>query len=117
MKQKLPHHKFDQAFKFVLVTLITGTGIGLSVSLVASIFVAGLHFFVDQRHAMDEYLPSIKIADGSLAPLIWLIGAALLLWVVRRIFGIQRWHGPADSIFGAHRLDNEIDVKAGFGQH
>ena len=47
--------------------------------------------------------------------MIWLIGAALLLWCVRRLFGIERWHGPADSIFGAHHLDNEIDVKSGVG--
>ena len=64
---------------------------------------------------MDGYLPSLKIADGSLVPLIWLVGAAFLLWGVRRLFNITRWHGPADSIFGAHRLDNEIDVKAGIG--
>ena len=44
MKHKFPNYKFGQAFQFVFVTLITGTGIGLSVSLVASIFVAGLHF-------------------------------------------------------------------------
>ena len=115
MKQGFPNYSFGQAVQFVFVTLITGTGIGLSVSLVASIFVAGLHFLVDQRHAMDGYLPTIQIAGGSLAPIFWLVGAAFLLWGVRRIFGIQRWHGPADSIFGAHRLDNEIDVKAGFG--
>ena len=48
-------------------------------------------------------------------PMIWLIVAALLLWVVRRLFDIGRWHGPADSIFGAHRLENEIDVKSGIG--
>ncbi|MEK9962053.1 MAG: chloride channel protein, partial [Rhodobiaceae bacterium] len=35
--------------------------------------------------------------------------------VVRRVFGISRWHGPADSIYAAHRTDNELDVKAGFG--
>ena len=34
---------------------------------------------------------------------------------VRKLFGITRWHGPADSIFAAHRTDNELDVKAGFG--
>ena len=44
MKQGLPNYQFAQAFQFVFITLITGTGIGLSVSLVASIFVAGLHF-------------------------------------------------------------------------
>ena len=115
MKHGIKHYNFGQASRFVFSTLVLGTGIGLSVSLVASIFVAGLNFFVNQRHAMERYLPSLKIADSSLVPLIWLIGAAFLLWVVRRLFGITRWHGPADSIFGAHRLDNEIDVRAGIG--
>ena len=41
--------------------------------------------------------------------------AACLILVVRRIFSISRWHGPADSIFAAHRTDNELDVKSGFG--
>ena len=64
---------------------------------------------------MDGFLTFLEFANGSLVPMIWLIGAALLLWCVRRLFRIQRWHGPADSIFGAHRLDNEIDVKSGVG--
>ena len=25
------------------------------------------------------------------------------------------WHGPADSIFAAHRTDNDLDVRAGLG--
>jgi CIC family chloride channel protein len=60
-------------------------------------------------------LPILQFAGGSLVPMLWLIAAAFLLWGVRSLFGIKRWHGPADSIFGAHRLDNEIDVKAGIG--
>jgi CIC family chloride channel protein len=115
MKHGIKHYSLGQASRFVFVTLVTGMGIGLSVSLVASLFVAGLHFFADQRHAMDGYFPALQIVGGSFVPLIWLIGAAFLLWGVRRLFGIVRWHGPADSIFGAHRLDNEIDVKAGIG--
>ena len=99
----------------MLVTLITGTGIGLVVSLVASLFVAGLHFLTDQRSRMDGYVTFLEFADRSLMPMIWLIVAALLLWVVRRLFDIERWHGPADSIYGAHRLENEIDVKSGIG--
>jgi CIC family chloride channel protein len=115
MKHGLKHYSLGQASRFVFGTLITGTGIGLSVSLVASLFVVGLRFLADQRHAMDGHFPQLQIADGSLVPLIWLIGAAFLLWGVRRLFSIVRWHGPADSIFGAHRLDNEIDVRAGIG--
>jgi len=115
MKHGIKHYSIGQASRFVSVTFVTGVGIGLSVSLVASLFVAGLHFFAYQRHAMDGYFTSLQIAGGSLVPLIWLICAAFLLWGVRRLFGIVRWHGPADSIFGTHRRDNEIDVKAGIG--
>ena len=112
---KIKLYSIGQASRFVLVTLITGTGIGLVVSFVASLFVAGLHFLTNQRNRMDGFLTFLEFAGGSLVPMIWLIGAALLLWCVRRLFDIERWHGPADSIFGAHRLDNEIDVKGGVG--
>jgi len=115
MKHGIQNYSFGQASRFVFITLITGTGIGISVSLVASLFVAGSHVLADQRHAMDGHFPLLQIAGGSLVPLIWLIGAAFLLWGVRRLFSIVRWHGPADSIFAAHRLDNEIDVRAGIG--
>ena len=40
------------------------------------------------------------------------VGALL---IVRRLFSIDRWHGPADSIYAAHRTDNELDIKSGFG--
>ena len=50
----------------------------------------------------------------SFGPLIGLFIAATLILVVRRVFGVARWHGPADSIYAAHRTDNELDVKNGF---
>ena len=117
MKHGIKQYSFGQASRFVLVTLVTGTGIGLSVSLVASLFVTGLRFLTDHRQSMSETFTILQFDGGSLVPMLWLIGAAFLLWGVRRWFGIKRWHGPADSIFGAHRLDNEIDVSAGIGSN
>jgi CIC family chloride channel protein len=117
MKHGIKQYSFGQASRFVLVTLVTGTGIGLSVSLVASLFVTGLRFLTDHRQSMSETFTILQFDGGSLVPMLWLIGAAFLLWGVRRWFGIKRWHGPADSIFGAHRLDNEIDVRAGIGSN
>ena len=57
MKHGIKHYSFGQASRFVLVTLVTGTGIGLSVSLVASLFVAGLRFLTDHRQSMSEKFP------------------------------------------------------------
>ena len=43
MKHGIKQYSFGQASRFVLVTLVTGTGIGLSVSLVASFLKYILH--------------------------------------------------------------------------
>ena len=115
MKNQIKYNSFNHIFQFVLVTLVIGAGVGLFVSLIASLFVTGLKFFADQRYAMVEQASLVNFSFGSFVPMLWLIGAAFLLWGVRGFFGITRWHGPADSIFAAHRLDNEIDVKAGIG--
>ena len=37
----------------------------------------------------------------------------MAIYILKRTFGIGRWHGPADSIYAAHRTDNELDVKTG----
>ena len=44
MNHGIKHYSFGQATRFVFSTLLLGTGIGLSVSLVASIFVEDFVF-------------------------------------------------------------------------
>ena len=55
--------------------------------------------------------------DNSFSPvaLFFLIFAALFLGLIRRTLNLPRWFGPADTIYTAHRTDNELDIKAGFG--
>ena len=113
MKHGIQHYSFIQASRFVFTTLLTGMGMGLSVSLVASMFVTGLHF-LQSSSCYGGLFSRATIAGGSLVPMVWLICAAGLLWGIRRLFDITLAR-TADSIFGAHRLDNEIDVKAGVG--
>ena len=55
---------------------------------------------------------SLSISAG---PLISLLCAAGILILIKSVFGIARWHGPADAIHAAHRSDNELDVRSGFG--
>jgi len=111
----MKHYSLKRALGFVLATLATGIVIGVTVSLVASLLVHCVKVLSDHRIWMSGEFLELPGVNGSLVPMLWLTVAALVLWGVRRFFGIVRWHGPADSIYAAHRLDNEIDVRAGIG--
>ena len=97
------------------VILIIGGGIGLVVSFVSSLFVMGVQWLVESRSGATDALLHLPGTGLSLMPMLWLIVSALLLVLVRRLFRIDRWHGPADSIYAAHRTDNELDLRAGIG--
>ncbi|MDC3032810.1 chloride channel protein, partial [Litorivicinus sp.] len=45
--------------------------------------------------------------------LIFLWIAACLVIVIRRVFGVVRWHGPADSIYHAQQSKEPLDIKHG----
>ena len=57
----------------------------------------------DRASRNASWYGSVSIVS-SMMPLICLLVAAFLILQVRKLFGITRWHGPADSIFAAHRL-------------
>ena len=95
--------------------ILCGLGFGLVMSIVSNGFVIGVKSLTEWREAFSFGRLSLGGLDISLAPLLSLVIAACLILVVRRVFGISRWHGPADSIYAAHRTDNELDVKSGFG--
>ena len=95
--------------------ILCGLGFGLVMSIVSNGFVIGVKSLTAWREAFSFGRMSLAGIDISLAPLLSLVIAAGLILVVRRLFGISRWHGPADSIYAAHRTDNELDVRSGFG--
>ncbi|MEK9570347.1 MAG: chloride channel protein [Paracoccaceae bacterium] len=101
--------------KYLLGVLIIGIGIGLLVSLISSLFVFFVKWFIEARSISINDFLKFPGTELSLMPMLWLLLAAVLLVCVRRVFNIDRWHGPADSIYAAHRTDNELDLKAGFG--
>lgn len=83
------------------------------VSIVSNCFVKGVKALTDFRENSLTSLKYLQIYDVSLAPLIALLVAAIVVILIKRLLAVQRWHGPADSIYAAHRTDNELDVKAG----
>ena len=99
----------------LLAGMVVGLGFGLVMSLVSNGFVAGVIWLTSLRESDMAAWFGLDPAVAGFLPLVCLLVAALLILQVRRLFGITRWHGPADSIFAAHRTDNELDVKAGFG--
>ena len=108
-------HSLFVALKLLLSILIIGTGIGLLTSVVSSIFVMYVKKAGDFRAGFDVKFLNIPGTDYSFEPVFWLLTAVLLLALVRRLFKLVRWHGPADSIYAAHRTDNELDLRAGVG--
>ena len=103
------------SLKIICIVMITGLGFGILMSIVSNAFVIGVEFLFNSREKLnfieiDLFGKTIDI--GPLLSLFLAVGAILL---VRHLFSIDRWHGPADSIYAAHRTDNELDVKKGFG--
>ena len=84
-------------------------------SIVSNAFVIGVDWLFNTRHYFNFLDFSFLVNNSLPTPLITLLCAVFVILFIRRIFSISRWHGPADSIYAAHRTDNELDVKAGFG--
>ena len=95
--------------------MVVGLGFGLVMSLVSNGFVAGVVWLTSLRETQLAAWLGLEPVLAAMMPLICLLLAAFLILQVRRLFGITRWHGPADSIFAAHRTDNELDIRSGFG--
>ena len=95
--------------------VITGLSFGFVMAFVSNVFVQGVQWLSSLRSMSDVLTVEVLGMSLSFGPLIGLFIAAFLILIVRRLFGIVRWHGPADSIYAAHRTDNELDVRHGFG--
>jgi len=95
--------------------LVCGLGFGLVMSIVSNMFVLGVQWLSRLRESSTFGVVTFGDLEVTLSPLLTLMLAAGLLLLVRRWFKISRWHGPADSIYAAHRTDNELDVRSGLG--
>lgn len=104
-----------ESSQYLLTILLTGGIIGFLVSVVCSIFVKAVQAIGSFRASNDTIFPTVPGTSLSISPIIYLVFAVLLLMGIRRAFKINRWHGPADSIYAAHRTDNELDLRSGFG--
>ena len=107
---------FGLAFIVPLVTLvILGVGVGITMAVVSNAFVKGVIFLTSTYKSNHLLTFTLQEHQFSLMPLVVIIFAAFSIIYVRKIFGLDRFYGPADSIYAAHRTDNELDVRRGLG--
>lgn len=107
--------KYILFVKSIVVVIAIGLLFGLVMALMSNGFVKGVQFLSEERDVFSGLKIVIGSSSLSLAPLCGLFIAVGIILIIRRFFKITRFHGPADSIFAAHRTDNELDVRAGIG--
>jgi CIC family chloride channel protein len=107
--------KYILFVKSIIVVIAIGLLFGLVMALMSNGFVKGVQFLSEERDVFSGLKIVIGSSSLSLAPLCGLFIAVGIILIIRRFFKITRFHGPADSIFAAHRTDNELDVRAGIG--
>ena len=91
--------------------VVVGLFFGICVSVVTHLFVDGVALLAALR---TQFTP-INFGPISLhyGHFITLSVAGLIIYSIQRGLDVKRWQGPADTIYGAHRPDNELDVKDG----
>ncbi len=103
--------------KINFALVLTAMVVGLITSLVTQIFAltAKSIFLLIQDSQNINFLQfSFFSFSGSFLPLIACISAGILVGLLIKSQKIDRWHGPADTIYAAHQQAGTLDVKRGF---
>ena len=98
----------------MVLIISVGLFIGTAVAIATKLFVNSILYLTDLREGSSIFTTKLMDINLNFAPIITLIVAALVINFIKKRTEIKRFHGPADSIYGAHRTDNEIDTKTGY---
>ena len=99
--------KFNYAVKFTITSIIIGSILGLVGASAAHYFRVGIVLI------SDSFSQIISSSYGFFFYLFTLSIAVLLVHQVKKLNTGKPFQGIADSIFYAHRPDNEADIKSG----
>ena len=90
-----------------LTSIFVGILLGIFGATAAHYFRAGIYFVESVSRDYFQNTTSFLFLFCGLSV------AAIVISLIKTNFKVARWQGPADTIFAAHRIDNELDVKAG----
>ena len=85
----------------LIAVIVTGLSFGFVMAFVSNGFVLGVEWFSGLRASTNFLVLHISGVPLAFGPLLSLLMAACAILLVRRLFGVVRWHGPADSIYAA----------------
>ena len=102
----------DTSMELLIVFGIGGL-IGALIALTSNAYVSGVQVFTELRENHSLFEISLAGNQFELTSLIFLWAAAGFVIVIRRVFGVVRWHGPADSIYHAQQSKEPLDIKHG----
>ena len=108
-------NNYNKILKSNLALVTTALIVGVIVSLVAQFFslIAKKVFNLIQSNNFFSLL-FLDNYELNLFPLIACLIAGILIGIMIKFFKIERWHGPADTIYAAHEKAGSLDVKRGF---
>ena len=104
-------------FQTNVALVLTAMVVGLIVSIIAQFFSLTAKWvfknFQSGSH-LDLFQLSLFSYDINILPLISCLLAGIFVCVLINFFQIDRWHGPADTIYAAHQKAGTLDIKKGF---
>lgn len=103
-----------KSWKLVVITIFIGLFIGACVAIATKVFVNSILYLTEIRESTTFFSTLILGYQINYAPIVTILIAAFIINYIKKSTGITRFHGPADSIYGAHRTDNEINTKTGY---
>ena len=96
-----------KTFNLWLASILVGLLLGFFGATAAHYFRIGILFIAQNAQNYFQNSTSFIFFFCSLSI------AAILISLIKKIVKVKEWHGPADTIFAAHRTDNELDIKTG----
>jgi len=89
--------------------------VGFVVSIIANLFIEGARYFLSMQSSYNTLTIQVNNFDINLLPTIAMLISAALILMVRKLLGVTKWSGPADSIYALHQQKIGVDVRVGLG--
>ena len=89
--------------------------LGLIISVVANLFIEGARYFLSLQSSSGTMSVRVGNIDINLLPTVAMVLSAILILTVRKLLGVTKWSGPADSIYALHQQKVGVDVRVGIG--